>query len=80
MKVFGVVVLVLGFVVMYIGITGSQHRIMDILKGVHLAPNVGAGASASFSPSQDIKNLPDPFAGSPGVPNPNAGGGKKKAP
>lgn len=76
MKVFGVVVLVLGFVVMYIGITGSQHRIMDILKGIHLAPNVGSGASASFSPSNDIKNLPDPFAGSKGVPN--AGGGGKK--
>jgi hypothetical protein len=37
MKVFGIVVVVLGLAIAYIGITGSQHRIMSILKGVHLS-------------------------------------------
>jgi len=45
-KVFGVVIVVLGFIVVYIGITGSQHRILNILKGVHLAPQT-AGQKAT---------------------------------
>jgi hypothetical protein len=43
-KVMGIVVIMLGLVIAYIGITGSQHRIMDILKGVHLS---GSGSQAN---------------------------------
>ncbi len=42
MKVTGLVVILLGIIVVYIGITGSQHRIMDIIKGVHLS---GSGST-----------------------------------
>lgn len=45
MKVFGIIVIALGLVIAYIGITGSQHRIMDIIKGVHLPSQNQATAS-----------------------------------
>lgn len=48
MKVFGIVIVALGLVIAFIGITGSQHRIMDILKGVHLPSQNQAPAKANI--------------------------------
>jgi hypothetical protein len=36
MKVFGFFVVIAGLVIAWIGITGSQHRIAAIIKGVHI--------------------------------------------
>lgn len=44
MKVFGFVIVVLGLAIAYIGITGSQHRVMDIIKGIHLG-SAGTGSA-----------------------------------
>lgn len=45
MKVFGFIILALGVIIAYIGITGSQHQVMAIIKGVHLQ----GGSSAKIS-------------------------------
>jgi hypothetical protein len=59
MKVTGLVVILLGIIVVYIGITGSQHRIMDIIKGVHLS---GSGSTAKTTAKVTIA----PTGGNPG--------------
>lgn len=41
MKVFGFFIVILGIVVAWIGITGSQHRVAAIIKGVHLTGKTG---------------------------------------
>lgn len=63
MKVLGIVVILLGIIVVYIGLTGSQHRIMDILKGIHLSGGSNTGvargsAGPLIPPSQAQKPPP----------------------
>jgi len=53
MKVTGIVVILVGIVVVYIGITGSQHRIMDIIKGIHLS---GSGSSGNQQSSATTRS------------------------
>jgi hypothetical protein len=71
MKATGIVVILLGVVIIYIGITGSQHRVMDILKGIHLS-----GSGSAGSQSTGTKSSP-PATANPGPPviKPLTGGG-----
>lgn len=59
MKVVGFIVIMLGLILAFIGITGSQHRIMNIIKGVHppqpggtdIASNLPAGSNQTQPPT-----------------------------
>lgn len=52
MKGIGFLILILGLIVVYIGISGSQHRIMDIIKGTNKgpAPNQPQGNEGNAGP------------------------------
>lgn len=64
MKVTGLVVILLGIIVVYIGITGSQHRIMDIIKGIHLS---GSGSTATKTTAKETVAPTNGNQGSKGV-------------
>lgn len=53
MKVFGIVIIFLGIIVAYIGITGSQHRVMDIIKGINLSGSDSGGSQSTGTKSSN---------------------------
>jgi hypothetical protein len=52
MKVLGFVIIVLGIVCAYIGITGTQHNVMAILKGTNKITPSGLSINPSASPNK----------------------------
>lgn len=54
MKIFGFIILALGVIIAYIGITGSQHQVMAIIKGVHLQ-----GGNSGKTPTPPTKTQPN---------------------
>ncbi len=60
MKVMGFVIIILGFVMLYIGITGSQHTFMATLKGSTKPAASGKSINVTSSVGTNPKTAPPP--------------------
>lgn len=65
MKVMGFVVIIVGLIMVYVGITGSQHNLMATLKGSTSLVKSGQNVNTAGSGGNNTQPGSNPFPATP---------------